>query len=247
MLRYGTIVLSTGGDHMHNSALIVLVHGALSDASIWRDVVPRLQAGGYEVHAPAMPLRGLASDAAYLSAYLETLDGPVVLAGHSYGGSIISHPDFGHDGVSGLVFVSAFAPDTGESTGELNGRWPGSLLGETTTVVRESPDGAELYLKVESFGEVYAGDLNAAMIAVLAAAQRPINPDALGESLAGAPAWRSLPSWSVISTNDSSLPAQAQRAMAKRAGSHSVEVAASHASPLSQPEAVAELILRAAE
>ena len=194
-----------------------------------------------------MALRGLASDVAYLSAYLKTVDGPVVLAGHSYGGSVISHPDFARDGVSGLVFVSAFAPDTGESTGELNGRWPGSLLGEATTVVRQSPDGAELYLKPESFGEVYAGDLSPAMIAVLAAAQRPVNPDALGESFAGAPAWRSRPSWTVISTQDSSLPAEAQRAMAERAGAQSVEVAASHASPLSQPQAVADLILRAGE
>ena len=230
---------------MPDSASVVLVHGALSDASIWREVAPRLQAEGYVVHAPAMALRGPAADVADLRAYLETVDGPVVLAGHSYGGSVISHPDFARDGVSGLVFVSAFAPDTGESTGELNGRWPGSLLGEATTVVRQSPDGAELYLKPESFGEVYAGDLSPALIAVLAAAQRPVNPDALGESFAGAPAWRSLPSWTVISTEDSSLPAQAQRAMAERAESESVEVAASHASPLSQPQAVAELILRA--
>ena len=225
---------------------IVLVHGALTDASVWSEVIATLQHDGYTVTAPAIPLRGLESDAAYLAGFLGSLDGPVVLAGHSYAGSVISHPSIATADVTGLVFVSAFAPEAGESTGELNGRWPGSRLGEATTTVRGYPGGEDLYLRREDFADVYAGDLPADTVAMMAATQRPIDPAALGEAFAGAPAWRSIPSWTLVSTDDNSLPVAAQRAMAERAGSRIVEVASSHASPVSQPAVVAQVIRDAA-
>lgn len=225
---------------------IVLVHGALTDASVWDEVISRLQSDGYTVLAPAMPLRTLAADAKYLAAFLDTIEGPVVLAGHSYGGSIISHPTSANDQVTALVFVSAFQPDSGESTGQLNARWPGSKLGEATTLVRPYPGGNELYLRPESFAEVYAADLPAVTVARMAATQRPIDPVALEESFEGLPTWRQVPSWTLVSTMDSSLPPDAERAMAERAGSTVLEVAASHASPVSQPRAVVQLILDAA-
>jgi len=231
---------------MKSSPVIVLVHGALTDASVWNLVSIYLQKAGYSIVAPAMPLRGLQSDAAYLSAFLDTINAPIVLVGHSYGGSIISHPGVARKNLEALVFVAAFAQDAGETTGELNGRWPGSKLTEDNVIVRPYPGGQDLYLKPNRFAEVYAGDLSAEQVAVLAAAQRPINPGALGESFVDSPTWRSVPAWFLISLEDNSLPAEAQKAMAKRAEAITAEVRASHASPLSQPEAVAKLIIGAA-
>jgi pimeloyl-ACP methyl ester carboxylesterase len=228
------------------SPAIILVHGALTDGSVWNGVTQRLQGQGYNVLAPAMALRSLAADADYLSAFLDTIDGPVVLAGHSYGGTIISHPATATENLVALVFVSAFQPDAGESTVELNSRFPGSKLGAATTTVRLAPAAQDLYLNPEDFAEVYAADLPATTVALMAATQRPINPAALDESFDGDPTWRATPSWTLISTRDSSLPAETQRFMAHRAGSATEEVESSHASPVAQPQAVTKLILDAA-
>lgn len=229
-----------------NRPIIVLVHGALSDASIWNGVISRLQRSGFMAIAPGMPLRGLHSDAAYLAAFLDTISDPVVLVGHSYGGSVISHPMIAKGNVKSLVFVAAFAPEVGESCGELNARWPGSRLNETTTITRPYPGGEDLYLRSECFHEVFAGDLAPEAARIMAAAQRPISTLALSESFSERPSWHSLPSSAVISTRDGSLPVEAQRFMARRAKSTSTEVSASHASPLTQPEIVAEVITAAA-
>ncbi len=189
-----------------------------------------------------MPMRSLDGDVSYLKAFLDSIDGPVVLAGHSWGGTVISHSAFASEQVKGLVFASAFQPAAGESTGELNGKFPGSLLGEPRVVVRARPGGNDLYLKREHFAEVYAGDLDAETVAVMAAAQRPIDPAALSESFDRPASWTGLPSWTLVSTADDSLPPAAMRFMAERAGSHTVEVASSHASPASNPGAVADLV-----
>jgi pimeloyl-ACP methyl ester carboxylesterase len=225
---------------------IVLIHGALTDASVWNGVSGKLQAEGFITVAPAMPLRGLHTDAEYLASFLDTISGPVVIAGHSYGGSVISHPVIAKDGVKALIFVAAFAPDIGESAGELNGRWPGSKLGDDTAMIRPYRGGKDLYLRPECFRDVYAGDLAPVTIALMAAAQRPIDTAALSDSFRERPTWSKLPSWAVISTRDNSLPVEAQRFMAHRAKSTATEVDASHASPLSQPEIIAEVIAAAA-
>jgi pimeloyl-ACP methyl ester carboxylesterase len=231
---------------MTEQPTIVLIHGAFTDASAWNGVSAHLQDMGYKTVAPAIPLRGFGSDAQYLSAYLTTIDGPLILVGHSYGGSIISHPAMGGHDIKALVFIAAFAPDTGESMAELNERFPGSQLGDATTVVREHPGGNDLYLLPEHFSSVYAADLSAPVVALMAASQRPLNVTALGETLDGVPTWSLLPSWAVVATADCSLPAEAQRFMAKRAGSAVTEVHASHALPISQPDAVAGVIDAAA-
>lgn len=158
----------------------------------------------------------------------------------------MSHPEIASDTINALVFVAAFAPDDGESTGELNGRWPGSLLGEAMTQVRACPDGQDLYLRSECFCDVYANDLPSPTIALMAAAQRPIAVAALSEVFKGRPTWRDVPSWTVISTDDHSLPCEAQRFMAKRANSVVREIAASHASPVSQPDVISGIIMEAA-
>lgn len=227
---------------MSESTTVVLVHGALSDASIWSGASARLQRDGHPVIAPAMPMRSLDGDVSYLTEFLGSIDGPVVLVGHSYGGTVISHPAFANDPVKALVFVSAFLPVGGESTAELNGKFPGSKLGEATTIVRSYPGGSDLYLKPECFAQVYAGDLDADTVRVMSAAQRPIDTSALADTFEGPAAWTSKPSWVFVSTADDSLPPQAMRFMAERAGSQTVEVESSHASPASQPDAVADLI-----
>jgi pimeloyl-ACP methyl ester carboxylesterase len=228
---------------MSDTPTVVLVHGALTGTSVWHQVVDRLQRKDIPVLAPALPLRGLASDIAYLSGFLTTVPGPIVLVGHSYAGSVIS--GITDDKVRALVYVAAFQPDAGETTGELNGRWPGSKLGPDTTTVRPYPGGNDLYLSTEDFREVYAGDLPAEQTAILAVSQRPIDPAALEETLPGQPTWRTVPSWAFVSTQDNSLPAEALRFMAKRAGSTAVEVPSSHAAPLSRPDEVTALILNA--
>ncbi|MBV9939600.1 MAG: alpha/beta hydrolase [Acidobacteriaceae bacterium] len=241
-----SIELTSKSNEKSSSPDIVLVHGALTGASVWNAVAERLQSEGFVTIAPALPLRGLESDAVYLSTFLDTLKGLSVLVGHSYGGSVISHPAVAKDHLQALVFVSAFLPDSGESTGELNGRWLGSQLGEATTIVRPYPGGHDLYLNPEHFAAVYAADLPPATVSLMAAAQRPIDTAALGEAFHGSPMCRSIPSWAVLSTRDRSLPIGTQRFMAKRAASSVVEIEASHVTPVSQPKAVADVIAVAA-
>jgi pimeloyl-ACP methyl ester carboxylesterase len=227
---------------MSKKTTIILIHGALSDASVWNAVNAKLQQEGHAVLAPAMPMRSLAEDISYLSSFLLTVDGPVVLVGHSYAGTVISAPAFATDQVLGLIYISAFAPASGESSGELNGRWPGSAMNGDTTIVRASPSGQDLYLKFESFGSVYGHDLPQSIVSLMASSQRPINASALGEFFQGEPAWRTRPSWMLISTEDRSLPSAAQHFMAKRMAATVMEVDCSHAAPVSQPGAVFELI-----
>jgi pimeloyl-ACP methyl ester carboxylesterase len=225
---------------------VVLVHGALTDASAWSAVTRRLQHDGYAVLAPAMPLRGLATDSAYLTSFLKTVPGPVVLVGHSYAGAVITQAAAADPNIVSLVYIAAFQPDAGETAGQLNGQFPGSKLGPDTTIVRAYPSGNDLYLRPERFREVYAGDVEPDVAAVMAAAQRPIDPAALGEPLQGPPAWHTIPSWALVSTRDFSIPPAALRFMATRAHSHIEEVDSSHAVPVSHPDAVVKLIEQAA-
>lgn len=230
---------------MNDSLTVVLVHGALTDASVWHPVAGRLQAAGQTVAAPPLPLRGLHADAAELATFLGSVDGPVVLVGHSYAGSVISHPSVADPLVRAVVFVAAFQPDEGEATGELNDRFPGSGLTPENIAARPYPGGTEIALRPEAFREVYANDVEPGHAAVMAAGQRPIDPRALADRLPGRPVWRDVPSWALVATDDHSLPVAAQRFMAGRAGSHLVEVASSHAAPVAHPDAVTDLIMQA--
>ena len=191
-------------------------------------------------------MRNLATDAASLRSLLHTIDGPIVVAGHSYGGSVISDPDALTTNVRGLVFVAAFQQDTGETAGELNARFPGSMLTPGTTTVREHPGGTALSLRPEYFAEVYAADVEPVTSAVMAAAQHPIDPSALGGTFTGPPTWTRMPSRALVAARDRSVPAAAQRFMARRAGSTIVEIDSSHAAPVAHPGATADLIAAAA-
>jgi pimeloyl-ACP methyl ester carboxylesterase len=226
---------------------IVLVHGAFTDASVWNGVSAELHRRHRRVLAPAIPMRGLASDVAYLHAFLTTIEGPLVVAGHSYGGSVISDPTALTPAVRALVFVAAFQQDTNETAGELNYQFPGSKLTPEKTIARDYPGGSDLYLRPEHFAEVYAADLDSATAAVMAAAQHPIDPSALGETFTGSASWHSLPSWALVATADQSIPTQAQRFMAKRAGSTVTEINSAHATPVAHPVETASVINMAAD
>jgi pimeloyl-ACP methyl ester carboxylesterase len=224
---------------------IVLVHGALTDASVWRGVTGRLQSAGHRVAAPSLPMRSLNGDAAYLHAFLRGLPGPLVVVGHSYAGSVLSHPDALTPAVRGLVFVAAFQQDAGETAGELNSTFPGSLLTPDNLLIRAYPGGQEAYLRPEKFAEVYAADVDLTEAAVMAAAQKPFDPTTLAGTFSAPATWHTLPSWSVVSTSDVSIPTRTLRWMAERAGSHVTEVDSSHAVPVAQPQAVTGVVLAA--
>lgn len=229
-------------DQMTHQPSVVLVHGALTDASVWRQVSTRLQAGGHHVIAPALPMRSLSDDVAYLRSFLESLSGPLLVVGHSYAGSVISDPDALTPTVRALVFIAAFQQDSGETAGELNGKFPGSLLTPENLVFRKYPGGQEAYLRPDKFAEAYAADVDVREQAAMGAAQKPFDPTILGGAFSGSASWRSLPSWSVVSTRDVSIPTEALRWMAERAGSTVVEVDSSHAVPVAHPRPVTQAI-----
>jgi pimeloyl-ACP methyl ester carboxylesterase len=225
---------------------VVLVHGAFADSSSWTGVVAKLQEQGYPVVAVANPLRGVESDAAYVADVVNGVSGPVVLAGHSYGGALISRAATSTPNVRALVYIAAFQPDAGESVFELSGRYPGAKLGPETTNVLVHDGKAELSIKPEDFAEVFAADVPAATAAVMAVTQRPVAQQALAAPFEGTPAWTKLPSWTLVANQDNAIPAAAQEFMAERAKSTVRRIDASHAVAVSQPEVVAEVIIAAA-
>ena len=228
---------------------IVLVHGAFADASSWNGVIERLQQQGWTVVAPANPLRGVAADSAYTASLLSQIDGPVLLAGHSYGGAVITNAATDAPNVVGLVYVAAFAPDEGEVLGDVAASSKDSVL-MTAQVQRAYPTGQdggtapEFLVDPARFREVFAADLPAEQAAVMAATQRPVAAAAFGD-VSGPPAWKSLPSWAVVATGDKAAGSDIVRSMARRAGADIVEVDASHVVMVSQPQAVTDLILKA--
>jgi pimeloyl-ACP methyl ester carboxylesterase len=227
---------------------VVLVHGAFAESASWNGVVDELAGSGYRVIAAANPLRGVASDAASVSALLKSIDGPVVLVGHSYGGAVISAAANGASNVKALVFVAAFAPDTGESCLGLTGKFPGSTLPPTLAPPVKLADGGEdLFIQQDKFPQQFAADVPPAQARTMAATQRAIKSSALAE-LAGAPAWKSLPSWSIYGSDDLNIPAAAMAWMADRAHARKTVVVpgASHVVMVSHPREVAALIQQAA-
>ncbi|MET8329939.1 alpha/beta hydrolase [Streptomyces sp. NPDC005181] len=228
---------------------VVLVHGAFADASSWNAVAERLQRDGYSVVAPANPLRGLAGDSAYIASFLKSIQGPIVLVGHSYGGAVISTAAAGNSQVKSLVFVNAFMPDKGEALGALGDKFPGSELAAALKPVpfrnADGANGTDLYLQAAKFHQAFAADLPAAMSALMAATQRPISASAFMDKAVEA-AWKTIPSWALVSTRDKAIPPALERFEAKRAHAHTVEIDASHVALLSHPDAVTDLIRRAA-
>ncbi|MFF4255699.1 alpha/beta fold hydrolase [Streptomyces sp. NPDC001663] len=225
---------------------VVLVHGVFADASGWNDVSSRLQKAGYEVIAPANPLRDLAGDSAYIGSVVDTIPGPVILVGHSYGGEVITNAGRGRAGVRALVYVAAFAPDEGESALQLAGKFPGSGLPDALLTrpfpLPDGTTGTDGYIDPAKFHDVFAQDLPRSVTRLMAAAQRPGAVGGLGAP-SGVPAWKSLPSWYVVAGADRVIPPAVQRFMADRAKSRTVEVkGASHVVMMSHPDAVVRQI-----
>src|SRR5881396_464361 len=234
---------------------IVLVHGAWADGSSWSRVVGLLQVQGYTVYVPPNPLRGLASDSAYIASFLQSITGPIILVGHSYGGAVITNAATGNPNVKALVYVDAFPPDEGESLASLSsvppppGQSPSCLAGDPTQVfnfVQLTGGDVDLYIKPSLFPSCFANDQPLTQAAVLASSQRPVPLSALPQQ-SGVPAWRTIPSWYLVGTIDRVIPPWAQLFMAQRAGATIVQVRASHLSMLSRPEAIIGLIDAAAE
>ena len=227
---------------------IVLVHGAFAESLSWEAVISRLLADGYPVVAAANPLRGLRSDSAYVATLLDTIPGPVVMAGHSYGGAVISNAAVGKRNVKGLVFVSAFAPEDGETLGELGNKFPGSTLGSALAPPVSLPGGgADLYVQQGKYRDQIAADLPATTAALLSATQRPVAAAAFTDK-AGLPAWKTVPSRFIYGSADKAIAPPLLAFMAQRAESrHTVVVqGGSHAVLASHADEVAELIEEAA-
>jgi pimeloyl-ACP methyl ester carboxylesterase len=235
---------STGPD----APTVVLVHGAFADASSWNGVITRLQTKGVPVTAPANPLRGIAADAAYIAAVLAQIDGPVVAVGHSYGGAVISNAATNAKNVVGLVYVAAFAPDEGETLGEVEAASKDSVLNSAlvprTYPVADGGSSTEFSIDPAKARDAFAGDLSDQQAALIAATQRPVAESAFSERN-GPPAWKRLPSWAVVATGDKAAGSDVVRSMAERAGAKITELEGSHVIMVSQPEAVTNVILDA--
>jgi pimeloyl-ACP methyl ester carboxylesterase len=245
----GAAAQTAASQPMTPKPTIVLVHGAFADASSWNPVSERLQREGYTVIAPANPLRGTTSDSAYIASVLATVPGPIVLVAHSYGGAVITNAATGNPNVKALVYVAAIIPDAGETGSDLL-KFPGSLLvlpdsPDATVTARPFPGGVDFYVNADPFRKIFAADLPPEKTALLAAAQRPLALAAFTDA-SGPPAWKTIPSWALVATQDNTIGTANTRFMAQRAApSHTVEIDASHAVLLSHPDAVVDLIHKA--
>ncbi|MFJ6773747.1 alpha/beta fold hydrolase [Kitasatospora sp. NPDC091257] len=227
---------------------VVLVHGAFADASGWNDVATRLMDDGFTVLAPPNELRGLTEDAAYVASLLKSISGPIVLAGHSYGGAVITQAAAGNPNVRALVYVSAFAPDVGESPAELSTKFAGSDLATALNAVPftgTGGGGVDLYIQSEKFRAVFAADLPESRTRLMAAEQRPVSQVGFAEK-ATAAAWRDIPSWFVVSRQDRAIAPDLERFESRRAKSRTVEIDSSHVSMMSHPDEIVRQIREAA-
>ena len=220
---------------------VALVHGGFVDGSGWKGVYDLLRDEGYNVSVVQNPTLSLEDDVAVTNRVLSAQDGPTVLVGHSYGGAVISEAGT-HENVAALVYITAFAPDKGESVNSLIADPP---PGAPVPPILPPQDGF-LFLDSDKFPEAFAGDLPRKEAEFMADSQVPWGLDALGGVITD-PAWRTKPSWYLLVTDDHMIPLPAQRSMSERAGSTVVEVPGSHAIYVSNPAAVASLIMQASE
>jgi pimeloyl-ACP methyl ester carboxylesterase len=226
---------------------VILVHGAFAGSSSWNGVIEELQKEHFDVIAAANPLRGVASDGAAVSALIKSVKGPVILVGHSYGGAVITEAANGNANVKALVYVAAFAPETGETSLGLSGKFPGSTLGDALAPPVDLGGVTDLYIDQSKFPQQFAADVPPEQARLMAATQRPVAQAALAEA-SGVAAWKTVPSYWIYGTADRNIPPAAMAFMAVRAKSRDTVVidGASHVVMVSHPEQVASLIKKAA-
>jgi pimeloyl-ACP methyl ester carboxylesterase len=226
---------------------VVLIHGAFADASSFAKLVPELLDSGIKVLAPAVPNRSLTGDAAYISSFIRTIEGPVLLVGHSYGGAVITVAG-AEENVKGLVYLSGYALDEGESLGQLQGGFPDSDLAQALVYTKfgipGAEDGTDVSVDIEKFPAVFAHDVDPELAKVLAVSQRPLTGLAFGEP-APVAAWKTKPSWGVVSTSDHTINPDVERFGYQRAGAKVTEIDSSHLVMLSHPKEVADIIREA--
>ncbi len=220
---------------------IVLVHGAWADGSSWSGVIERLQADGYHVTAPQFPMTALADDVARLRQVLDLQDGPAIVAGHSYGGQIITALGPDAPGVAGLVYIAAFGLDEGESLGALLSQGP--VTPALAHLVTDKQGFG--WLSEDDFVHHFAADVDPVQAKVMYAVQQALAGSAFTDVM-GVPAWKSLPSWYLVATNDEAIPPDAERLFASRMGATTIEVPSSHVAMVSHPDEVTQLIKTAA-
>ena len=219
----------------------MLVHGAWADGSCWSDVIRRLQADGYHVTAPQFPMTALADDVARLRQVLNLQDGPAIVAGHSYGGQIMTALGADAPNAAGLVYMAAFGLDQGESIGGLLSVGPVTPALEHMITDKQGFG----WLSEDDFVHHFAGDIEPATAKVMYAVQQPLALSAFGDVM-GVPAWKSLPSWYLVAQNDEAIPPDAERQFGSRMGATTVEIASGHVAMVSHPDAAADLIRQAA-
>jgi pimeloyl-ACP methyl ester carboxylesterase len=226
---------------------VVLVHGAFAESSSWNGVIRALAKDGYTTIAAANPLRSVTGDAEAIANVLRSIPGPIVLVGHSYGGPVITEAANGNPNVKALVYVAAFAPDTGESSVSLSGKFPGSTLADALTTVALPGGGQDLYIRRDRFHDQFAADVPEDEAQLMAVTQRPIAQAALAEP-SGAASWKRLPSYAIYGSADRNIPPAVMSFMAKRARAVKTVVVegGSHALTVSHPKEIASLIEDAA-
>jgi pimeloyl-ACP methyl ester carboxylesterase len=233
---------------MSTQPTAVLVHGAFADASGFAGVIRHLQEQGVPVRAPMNPLRGLASDAEAITRYTTTIDGTIVLVGHSYGGAVISQAAPTVKDVRARVYLSAFAPDEGEGCASVMEPFPPSMLATTNVASPYDAPGAaggpDLFIKIEQFHQTFCADLSEEVAGPMAVSQRPLAAAAFTEQ-PSAVGWRDLPSWYLVSERDQAIPPDCERFMAERMNAVSESVDGSHVAFIAQPDVASGLILKA--
>lgn len=241
--------LSAITHHRTTKPTVVLVHGGFADASGWDGVIGELQHDGYPVLAVANPLRGLDADSSYVEGVIRGVPGPVVLVGHSYGGAVITKAATGVPNVKSLVYVAGFAPDKGETLGQLYAQFPNALLTQDALVphsLSSNQEDAELSIAPDRFPAIFAADLPRSVAVNMAVRQRPVHASVFDTAMKE-PAWKTIPSWYLVASQDRAIDPAAERFFAKRMHAHTVEVKASHSVLASQPRRTTALIESAAQ
>jgi pimeloyl-ACP methyl ester carboxylesterase len=226
-----------------NNTRIVLVHGAVSDGSVWSKVIPILTDAGHRVIAVQLPLHSLGDDIAIVERAVERIGGPAILVGHSYGGEVITNAGYNNPNVTGLVYLAALAPDENETGNDFFKQLPEESL-KAFTENTELDSAGFLYFKPDKFHELFAHDADPAETDILSAVQKPFN-QSIGMEESGPPAWKQPPSWYQISENDRLIPADIQQSYAERINATTLSLNSSHASLLSHPNEIADLIINA--